>query len=382
MSQGTLIGIDQLVLGATTACDLLDLDGKVAIPTGTSITQKLLGRIKAAGLIGLVAGRPDYASHHVVAARPTVEVIHSRISEMQRRSGIVSSLGRATVEFSRRTLGEMFRKISLRELPDMDSLNSIVDRILHDTELVESAPLPAPRHDSDSVIDRLVDKAVDMAVLMSWHLRRAGELDDTVRPATLGALLHDTGLLFVPRQLLESESALDASGMSEIRRHPYLGLRALLPLGDEIPKPAQDMILLHHECEDGSGYPLKRSGKGVPPLARLARVLDAYIALASPRPHRRALTPHQAIEILLRDSGRSFNRETLRTFIERTGRYPLGSTVVLSSNEIGVVVGIGSSGPFKPIVDLYFSKYHQFSQTPQRVDLGKDRMRYVRQVMR
>ena len=71
MSQGTLIGIDQLLLGSTSSCDLLDLNGQIAIPTGTPITPGLLSRIKTAGIVALIPRRPDYATHHVVANSTT-----------------------------------------------------------------------------------------------------------------------------------------------------------------------------------------------------------------------------------------------------------------------------------------------------------------------
>lgn len=382
MSQGTLIGIDQLVLGATTTCDLLDLDGRVAVSTGTPITPQLLSRIKSAGIIGLIAGRPDYAGHHVTSARPSIDVIASRISEMQRRSGIAGSLKSPAGKFSRKMLAETFTRIASGGLPDLDILNTVVDRILHETELDRISPLPAPRQSHDTLVERLVDGAIDTAILMGWHMKKIGEQPDMCRAATLGGLLHDIGLLFVPHKTINCSGSLSLSDRREIRRHPYLGIRALSPLGDRIPKPAQEIILLHHERMDGKGYPFGRSGESIPKAVRLAHIIDAYTALVSPRPHRASMFPHQAISILMRDSGSGFCRETLREFISRTGRYPLGSAVVLSSNEVGVVVGIGNGGPFKPVVDIYFSKHQQFSQTPQRIDLGSEPMRYVRHVMR
>jgi hypothetical protein len=382
VSQGTLIGIDQLVLGATTTCDLLDLDGRVAVSTGTLITPQLLKRIKHAGIIGLVAGRPDYAGHHVTSARPSIDVIASRISEMQRRSGIAGSNISPAGKFARQVLGETFTKIASGRLPEMDILDAVVDRILHETELDRISPLPAPRQSHDTLVERLVDGAIDTGILMGWHMKKAGESNDVCRAATLGGLLHDTGLLFVSHKAITCTGALTQSDRREIRRHPYLAIRALSPLGKRIPGLTQDIILLHHERMDGRGYPFGRSCESVPKAARLAHIIDAYTALVSPRPHRASMSPHRAISILLRESGSGFCRNTLREFIERTGRYPLGSAVVLSSNEVGVVVGIGSGGPFKPVVDIYFSKHHKFSQTAQRIDLSSEPMRYVRHVMR
>jgi hypothetical protein len=381
VSQGTLIGIDQLVLGATAACDLTDLDGRVAISTGTTITPKLLDCIKAAGIVGLIAGRTDFVSHHVAPRRPSLDVISSRIPEMRRLSGISDPLAPSTRKLAREVLDIAFTGIADGSVLKIDSLQAVADSILHSIELAETAPLPHPREKIETIKDQLIDSAVDMAVHLGWHLRRFNQSRDLVRDATLGGLLHDSGLMLVTRGIVECPKALSYAERQEIRRHPYLGLRALLPLGKKLPKTAQDVILLHHEREDGKGYPLMKSGGTIPLVARLAHIMDVYIALTSPRPFRPAYSPHKAIEILLRDSGKSFDRDTLREFISQTGRYPRGSTVVLSTNEIGVVVGQGKGGPLKPIVDVYFSNRHNFSHTPQRVDLGRDQLRYVRQVM-
>jgi hypothetical protein len=342
----------------------------------------LLSRVKEAGVIGLIAGKPDYVTHHVAATRPSLDAISARIAEMQRRSGISNPLPANTLDHARKVLRENFGAIAEGRLPDIDVMNALVRRMIHDLELTETAPLPQPRRYTDNLVDRLVDGAVDMSVLMSWHLRKSGNPLDFVASAALGALLHDAGLLFVSRLLLEKNGALSHPEFQEIRRHPYLGTRALSPLGAKLPKVARDMVLLHHEREDGQGYPLRRAGDAVPDMAKLAHIIDSYVALVSHRPHREPYSPHKAIEILLRDSGRSFNRTVLREFVERTGRYPLGSAVVLSNNEVGVVVGQGKGGLFRPVVDVYFSRQHQFSLTARRIDLGLDQLKYVRHVMR
>jgi hypothetical protein len=382
VSQGTLIGIDQLVLGATAACDLLDLEGNVAIATGTPITPQLLFRIKEAGIVGLVAGRPDYVSHHFTSRRPSIEIIASRISEMQRRSGIACPLTGSTLDLSRKILTDSFNVIVDNRLPDLKVLDELTGRIIHDIELVETPPLPYPRRDNEKSMDRVVDSAIDMTILMAWYLKKQGVDPGFVHEASLGALLHDIGLLHISQNLLDRDRTLTVPEYREVQRHPYLGVRALSPLGDNLPKIARDVILLHHEREDGNGYPLKRSGETIPEIARFAHIIDVFIALVSPRPHRDAYTPHKAIEMLLRDAGKGFNREALRRFVETTGRYPLGSAVMLSSNEVGVVVGQGKGGPFRPVVDIYFTKNHQFSSTARRVDLAGEHFKYVKQVMK
>ena len=381
VSQGTLIGIDQLVLGTITTCDLIDLNGDVAIPTGTPITSELISRIKAANVIGLIAGRPDFTSHHLTVSAPTLDTITSRISEMQRRSGISHALMQKTWDFGRKLLADTFDGLLQGQLPDIDEIELFVESILHDIELLQSAPLPVTRPTYNSFLERLVDDSIEMAVLMGWHMRQLGYNDDSVFASCMGALFHDAGLRLLPEFIPEKTSPLNRVEKREIRRHPYLGSRMLSPLNERIPKIARDIVLMHHERDDGKGYPLKRANDEIPKHVQLAHIIDDYTALVSQRPHRRALTAHAAIKTMMRESGRSYNREVLKGFIKLTGLYPQGCAVILSSNEVGIVVGNGENCPSSPIIDVYFSRLHQFSHTPRRIDLGRDKLRYIQRVM-
>jgi hypothetical protein len=301
---------------------------------------------------------------------------------MQRRSGIANALTQSTVEYTRNAVGDCFTILANSGLPDLRELDAVASRIIHDIESTDTAPLPQAYRKGCSLTERLIDGAIDMAALLGWYLRKAGRDTGFVQAATLGALLHDCGLLHVSQTLMEQNRGLTRVEFREIKRHPYLGVRALSPLAEQLPRVARDIVLHHHEREDGRGYPLRRSGEGVPEIARLAHIVDSYLALVSHRPHRAAYTPHKAIEILLSDAGRSYNPVTLREFVERIGRYPLGCAVILSTNEVGVVVGQGKNSPFRPVVDVYFSRNHQFSQTARRIELAREQLKYVRQVMR
>lgn len=381
MSQGTLIGIDQLLLGATSTCDLLDTAGNVVIPAGTPITPKLIERIKEAGIAGLVAGTNNYFSSHFVPKRLSLSDIAMRISEMHHRSGIGSSLSKPTLEAARKIIGNAFNCIIENRLPDVDEITQLAAKFIYETELLSSSPLPYCRKHVDSIFDRFVDDAINLAVLLSWHLKKSGLDEGTITHAALGAVFHDAGLLLIDENILTRNSALTTSEFREVKRHPYLGNRALAPLGSQVPPIARQIILLHHERQDGQGYPLKLRGESIPEIVNLVHILDCYVALVSPRPHREAFPPYKAVEMMLVESGQSFNRKTLMEFVRRTGRYPLGSAVVLSTNEVGVVVEQDPSGPFSPVIDIYISSAHQFSYTPNRVALSQDKLRYIKHVM-
>lgn len=382
MSDGTLIGIDQLVLGAATSCDLTNLDGTVAVSAGTPITPLLIKNLKSAGVIGLVADKPDCFNHTLAPRRPSLEIIASRISEMRMRSGITSPLAESTANQVLGTLAMCYKALSRGKNPHLDAVIETIDLIIHDLELCDSCPVCGTDYKNLNLLDRLLYDAVNMGVMLGWYMRMADFPIDEIRAGILGGLLHDVGMLQVPSVLVNRAAVLTEQQLMEIRRHPYLGVRALSPFRELIPQTSMDIVLLHHERDDGNGYPLRRAGDKIPRAAAIAHIVDSFHALISHRPHRPGFTSHQAIDILMRDSGRSYNRDELKLLIKKIGRYPIGSAVILSSNEIGVVIDQADKSPYKPVIDVYFSSQHQFSQTPRRMNLSRESATYIKQVVK
>jgi HD-GYP domain-containing protein (c-di-GMP phosphodiesterase class II) len=77
-----------------------------------------------------------------------------------------------------------------------------------------------------------------------------------------------------------------------------------------------EIIAAHHERFDGSGYPLGISGDEIPMISRIVSVADAYSAMVSDRPYRRALSTDEAVDQLVKGSGTSFDPEIILAFTE------------------------------------------------------------------
>lgn len=120
----------------------------------------------------------------------------------------------------------------------------------------------------------------------------------------MAGLLHDIGKLGVPDELLEKSGGLSAQEMSTMKRHSfdsYHLLRRITGLCDVAEWAAQ-----HHEREDGSGYPYRLTSDEISLEAKILAVADVFQALAQERPYRRALVPHEILDILKNqvDSGK------------------------------------------------------------------------------
>jgi HD-GYP domain-containing protein (c-di-GMP phosphodiesterase class II)/putative methionine-R-sulfoxide reductase with GAF domain len=130
----------------------------------------------------------------------------------------------------------------------------------------------------------------------------------------LGALFHDIGKIGIPSKILAKPGPLDDDEWQIIKTHPELGERILAPidrLADVRP------IVRHcHEHFDGSGYPDKVVGEGIPIESRIILVVDAFDAMTTDRPYRKALPIEEACRRLKESSGKQFDPSIVEAFFK------------------------------------------------------------------
>jgi putative two-component system response regulator len=112
----------------------------------------------------------------------------------------------------------------------------------------------------------------------------------------VAGLLHDIGKIGVPESLLNKPGRLSEPELLAVMAHPVLGEEICRPLRSA--RSALPMIRHHHERYDGSGYPDRLAGDGIPIGARIMGVADAYDALTSSRSYRDSLTSDEALSVL------------------------------------------------------------------------------------
>jgi HD-GYP domain-containing protein (c-di-GMP phosphodiesterase class II) len=144
--------------------------------------------------------------------------------------------------------------------------------------------------------------------------RRLGWDDEQLRSLHMGGTLHDVGKLSVPGRILRKPGPLTPEELAEIRAHPEAGARLIEPI--ESAHCALPYVLHHHERWDGRGYPHRLAGPAIPLEARVLAVADAFDAMTSHRPYRRALGDDEALAEIDRCAGTQFDPEVVRAFLE------------------------------------------------------------------
>jgi len=160
----------------------------------------------------------------------------------------------------------------------------------------------------------LADHAARVAAHAEAIAVRLGWTPAQLETLRLGAVLHDVGKASVRDEVLSKPGALDPDELAEIRAHPVEGL--WLIVGVPELTPAHPYVLFHHERWDGDGYPTRRSGTDIPIEGRILAVADAFDAMITDRPYRRAMTIDDALGELRRGSGSQFDPEVAGALIE------------------------------------------------------------------
>ncbi len=128
------------------------------------------------------------------------------------------------------------------------------------------------------------------------------------------AELHDVGIVGIPGNLLAKKRRLNEQETEMVRKHPFLGSKML----EGVPgmDATRRAILEHHEHFDGSGYPYGLRGDDISLAARILSVAESYDSAIYARPHRAAITPGEALQMVRSGSGTLFDPEVAQLFAE------------------------------------------------------------------
>ena len=127
------------------------------------------------------------------------------------------------------------------------------------------------------------------------------------------AQFHDIGKIGVPDKILLKPGSFTLEERKEMERHPEIGHRIAMVIAEL--KPVANFILKHHEWWNGKGYPLGLQGEKIPMENRILAIVDAYDAMTTDRPYRKALTHANAVAELRKGQGTQFDPALVDEFL-------------------------------------------------------------------
>jgi HD-GYP domain-containing protein (c-di-GMP phosphodiesterase class II) len=345
------------VLGKTIYSD----KGDVLLARGVALTSRYIQAMLDRG----------YASAYVMDS----------IADDVEPRGLISDQLRASAVASVRSI------YAVREAPferEFANLSATADAIL--SELLDKASLAGMALlKSDRPYE--YEHPVDVATYSTLLGRRVGLAPALLKEAALGCLLLDIGTQQVDRSILDKPGKLNAAEFELVKQHSLLGFQLARQMPISSPRPA-NVVLQHHERQDGSGYPNRLFGSNrvgrtdqerfdprrISLLAEIAAVADTYAALAADRPFRPALPANRIFSIMRSAAGKHLNAELVNAFVTFVQHFAIGSRVRVSSGVhrgcLGVVVRASTNAPTSPCIRLMFDATGRSLGAGREIDLS------------
>ncbi len=211
------------------------------------------------------------------------------------------------------------------------------------------------------------EHSVNVGILASSLATHIGLPDHDIETLTLSGILHDTGKMLVPQEILNKPGKLTDEEFKIMKSHVTKGYEYLLNQGFE--KDSLKIVIEHHERYDGSGYPYGLSDKNISLHGKIGAVVDIYDAITSDRVYHKGMQAAKALKLMFNWSDSHIDKKVLEFFITHIGIYPVGTIVMLNTNELAIVGKYGKSH-INPVVVVFTNSRGKFV-APFLVNLSK-----------
>lgn len=308
------ININQAKPDMVVGKSIYNEEGQILVNYRVRLTEKLISRMKKKGLSGLYI--EDALSHDIEIDPVISEGLEQRAAKVLHEMDIDAA---------------------------MDIASDITEELSTNGEI--SVNLVALRTNSDYTYKHSIHVAV-LSVLIGIGL---GLKKQKLKELAAAGLLHDIGKLNVPSEILYKAGPLSEEEYDLMKKHTEIGYEKIKD-NISISSKTKMGVYMHHENMDGSGYPLGLMGDQIYQFARIIHVADVYDAITSKRVYKKAQSPNEAIEFLMKNAGSMFDSQCVKAFITYIPVYPKGRNVILSDNSIAVVVENRQCNTLYPIV--------------------------------
>lgn len=228
------------------------------------------------------------------------------------------------------------------------------------TELVDS--IAAEFDNQNEILTNLVNLGAGQhtmynhcinVMILSMSLGNVrGIKGDQLRLLARGALLHDVGKVELPGPIANKKTALNKAEQGVYHQHTIIGKR-LCERVENTPEEVLQIIELHHEFLDGSGFPHHHKNEQIPEMARIVAVANLYDNLCNSPDPDKSMTPKIALATMYSKFKDKLDHELVQCFISTLGVFPPGSVVSLNDDSIGLVISVDPSDMLNPEILLY-----------------------------
>jgi len=214
-------------------------------------------------------------------------------------------------------------------------------------------------------------RALQVSIYMLVFARYLQLAREELELLGLLGLLQDIGKTRLPAAIMDKGGPLTEAEAETARSHVEHSVE-ILKETPGLPPRLPELARLHHERQDGSGYPRGLKGEAIGLFGSIAAIADTFDALTAPRPYAEALSPSSALSYLYKERGLGYHSELVEQFIQCVGVFPVGAVVELNSGEVGIVITQNLVRRLKPRVMVVLDGQGHPMHPHKILDLDKD----------
>ena len=340
------IGIKQAKPGMKLARSVINATGSVLIQRGVTLTSRYIDRLRAKGIYQIY--------------------IEDDISEGIEIEDLVSDETRyCTQALVKNVMDDILLQNRLSQASEITkTVNNIVDELIGNDDILVNIK------DIRTIDDYTFGHCTNVCILSIITGIELGYNELRLRDLGVGALLHDIGKMKIPKHILQKPGKLTNEEYEQVKQHTIYGFEALKEC-DDIRAPAANAALGHHERFNGSGYPRGLIGENTHEYAKVIAIADVYDAMTSDRVYRMGMEPFEVGRYLTDMGDILFDGELVGTFIKNIALYPVGSSVLLSTGEKGLVSKNHGDHPSRPTIRIIYDPYGDKYDTYREINLAE-----------
>lgn len=336
------VSTSNLVPGMITAEDVYTYTNKLLIKAGTELTDNLITKLEFYSIISVRVTDESLAAVSTPAKTADNLSYSEKIKNSQEYKDFKQKFEAEILKFQRVMNGVVQQKLVL----DLDTLFKFVEQFLS----VETGYLSVfdMLHNLRQYDDSTYTHCLNVSLMCNVFARWLNLSEEDRHTATLCGLLHDIGKVAVPQEIINKPSSLTTSEYSIVKKHTIDGYNILKRCG--VGSVIANAALMHHERNDGSGYPLGLTGDKIDEFGKMVAVIDVYDAMTSARVYRGPLCPFKVIAIFESEGFQKYDVKYVSTFLENIVNTHLLQRVRLSDGRVGEIVFINKNKLSKPTV--------------------------------
>ncbi|WP_031513388.1 HD-GYP domain-containing protein [Desulfofalx alkaliphila] len=326
------IGIEFLKEGMKVARPVYNNNGQVLLNAGVLLNKKYISKLKELNIPALYIDDgllPELEVDDIIAEETRVKAITTVKNIMNKASNC-----------------KMSKNIIIPEAV-LDSINDILDDLLNNKNIMVN--LTDIRSNDDYVFGHSVNVcvlALITGIAMGFPRKKLIDL-------AVGAILHDIGKMWVPKEILNKPGKLTREEFEVVKKHSEWGYEILRNKAN-VSIISCAAVYQHHERYNGQGYPQGLVGDQIHELAQIIGLVDMYDAVASNRVYRKAFPAHEAFELIAASGDYLFRYDIVEAFLDHVAAYPAGTLVLLNTGEHAVVVETPVGMSLRPKVKLLY----------------------------